>query len=339
MSHLVTVCIPVYKRLNFLPEALRSVAAQDYPHIDLLVSDNGQNGRAIPALVEQWYGKPYRFRRNDVTVDCSSHYNQLIQDAAGDYVLIFGDDDELSPTVVSDLVALLQRYPQAPVALPRQEKMDEQGRTLRSSSSQVPELLSGEDFIRGWCRYTYEFQTLSTVLFRTPEVRKAGGFPIMPNANGDEDILMIRLTLGKAIAFANRSCVRKREHEKSLGLACDYQELIDASVLFTGILDTDPMIQAFAKREPGVWKELRGLLGKMSWETCYSRWATMYRARMPFLPWARAAFGMPWLPDYYRAVRQTLWEEGRYQFFTGIKRALPWLKGSDQSLHKSPPGS
>ncbi|MFO0774921.1 MAG: glycosyltransferase family A protein [Nitrospiraceae bacterium] len=334
MSERVTVCIPVYKRLNFLPEALRSVAGQDYPHIDLLVSDNGQNGDKIPALVKQWYGKPYRFRQNSVTVDCSSHYNQLIQDAGGEYVLIFGDDDELSPTLVSDLVEVLRRYPQAPVALPRQEKMDEQGRALRSSSDRVPELLSGEDFIRAWCRYTYEFQTLSTVLFRTPEVRKAGGFPIMPNANGDEDILMIRMTVGRSIAFVNRSCVRKREHEKSLGLACDYQELVDASVLFTRILDTDPQIQAYAQRDPKTWSELRGLLGKMSWETCYSRWSTMYRARMPFLGWARAAFAMPWLPEYYRAVLQTLWEEARYRFFTGLKRALPFLGSTDRALHK-----
>jgi glycosyltransferase involved in cell wall biosynthesis len=32
MSPLVTIAIPVYKRLHYLEQAVRSVAAQDYPH-------------------------------------------------------------------------------------------------------------------------------------------------------------------------------------------------------------------------------------------------------------------------------------------------------------------
>ena len=324
MSKTVTVCIPVYKRLNYLSQALQSVAAQDYSKIELLVSDNGQNGEKVPALVKQWYGRPFRFRQNATSVDCSSHYNQLIHEASGEYVLIFGDDDEITPTLVSDLVQLLDQYPDVPVAIPRQEKMDEAGHTLRSSSDQVPELLSGEEFIRGWCLYTYRFQTLSTVLFRTTEVRKAGGFPIMPNANGDEDILMVKLSLGRSVAFGNRSCVRKREHEASLGLACDYGELIAASTLFRKIIDCDPIIQQYARQQPAKWKEVRGLLFKMSWETCFYRWRDMYQFRMSPSRWILVAFTMPYIPDYYSRVIAVIRETLRNAILVRAKHWLPW---------------
>ena len=53
MTKLATIGIPVYKRLNTLSNALQSVAAQDYPHIELIVSDNGTNGTKVRDIVEQ----------------------------------------------------------------------------------------------------------------------------------------------------------------------------------------------------------------------------------------------------------------------------------------------
>lgn len=324
MRKLVTVGIPVYKRLNYLPEALRSVAAQDYLAIELLVSDNGQNGEKVPALVKQWYGRPFRVRQNATSVDCSSHYNQLIHEASGEYVLILGDDDEITPTLVSDLVQLLDEYPDAPVAIPRQEKMDELGRTLRSSSNHVPELLSGEEFIRGWCLYTYKFQTLSTTLMRTIEVKRCGGYPVTPGANGDEDLLMIKLCLGRSVAFSNHSTIRKREHEASLGLSCDYREFVKASIFFRKILDQDPIIRQYAQRHSDRWAEIKALLVKMSWEACLYRWKNMYRQRTSPLKWMLSAFNMPYIPEYYSAVMTTLMENLKPVLIVKAKQRLPW---------------
>lgn len=44
MSKLVTIGIPIYRRLEYLPQVLKIVEEQDYPSIELLVSDNGMNG-------------------------------------------------------------------------------------------------------------------------------------------------------------------------------------------------------------------------------------------------------------------------------------------------------
>ena len=64
MSKLVTIGIPIYKRLTTLPQALQSVASQDYPDIELIVSDNGENGNKVKEIVEQCYPRPFRFRQN-----------------------------------------------------------------------------------------------------------------------------------------------------------------------------------------------------------------------------------------------------------------------------------
>jgi GT2 family glycosyltransferase len=77
MTKLVTIGISIYDRLTTLPQALLSVASQDYPHIELIVSDNGQNKNKVKEIVEQWSPRPFRFGQNRSTVPISPHYNQL----------------------------------------------------------------------------------------------------------------------------------------------------------------------------------------------------------------------------------------------------------------------
>src|SRR4029077_8745560 len=124
---------PIYKRLEFIPNVLQTIAAQDYPHIDLLISDNGMNGNNVKRIVDQHYTRPYRFRQNSQTVSGSSHYNQLIENAVGEYVVILADDDEISPNFVSGLMQVLEKHPSASAALAREEVLDFDGNVLRQS--------------------------------------------------------------------------------------------------------------------------------------------------------------------------------------------------------------
>lgn len=331
---LVTVGIPVYKRLRFLPEAVQSVAAQDYQNIELIVSDNGVNGTAVSELVGQYYKRPYRFRQNPSTINATLHYNQIVHEATGDYVVLLGDDDEISPNFVSDLVGVVQRHPDISVAIPKQEQMDEEGRTFRSSSDSVPEFLSGEEFIKAWCRGTYGWLTFSTVLMKTSEVRRCGGFFVIPTGNGDEDALLIKMALDHSIGVSARSMVRKRQYPTSLGYSCSYPELTDAVRHFIRFLDTDDILRDYAKRSQDQWRELRGLIVEMLWKVCYSRWKDLYRSRLSSLQWAAVSLSMPWIPAYYSTVGRTLWEESKFAVFTSIKRRLPWLEKVSRSLHK-----
>src|SRR5262245_12636248 len=107
MAALVTIAIPINERLEHLPDILRMVAAQDYPTIELLVSDNGRHQDAVPAIVRKHYPKPYRFRQNPDIVSLSTQYNQLVDNSSGEYVSILADDEEISPNFVSELIHIL----------------------------------------------------------------------------------------------------------------------------------------------------------------------------------------------------------------------------------------
>jgi hypothetical protein len=47
---MVTIGVPLFKRLSLLPSALRCVAAQDHLAIEPLVSENGENGPELESV-------------------------------------------------------------------------------------------------------------------------------------------------------------------------------------------------------------------------------------------------------------------------------------------------
>lgn len=294
MNKLVTIGIPVYKRLEYLPNVLKIVASQDYPHIDLLVSDNGLNGATVPAIVDEHYPKPYRFRQNSSTVSGSNHFNQLIHDAIGEYVVILADDDEISPNYVSELLRLLEIHPEASAAFGVEEVIDAAGNLIRSSKNTVPEILSGEDFIRTtWSTREYGFESVSTFLATKEKLIECGGFPDTWAGTSDEDVLTIKLSLDSCIAFSTQCAFRKRFYETSGGYAIELQDLARGIREYLACLDSDPRVLEYSALHPTKWNKLRSSLIKSAWDTYRLRWGGMYKQRMPLRQWVQAGFAVP----------------------------------------------
>ena len=309
MDELVTVGIPVYRRLQYLPNVLDIVARQDYPNIELLISDNGENGDAVSRLVKEHYPRPYRFRQNPSTVEMSTHFNQLVDEASGDYLVILADDDEITPNYISELVAALQN-PKASVAMSIQQTIDESGNVLRSSRDTVPATLSSSDFIKAaWQTHEYGYESFSTFLARTSSLRRCGGYPRLWKGTAHDDALMIKLSLGNLVAFSNRCAYRKRYSEESEGYAMPIADLARGLREFMALLDADPTIQTYAASHPSEWRESKSLLTRMICNTYYYRWIDLYRKRLTTFEWTKAAFYLPYNRDYYRAVTRTFVSE------------------------------
>jgi glycosyltransferase involved in cell wall biosynthesis len=324
MNKLVTVGIPIYKRLEYLPSVLKIVGSQDYPHIELIVSDNGMNGPAVSEVLDRNYSRPSRFRQNPSTVGMSIHFNQIIREASGEYFVLLADDDEISSNYISELVNLLERYPQASLAMAVQETVDETGTLVRRSSEQVPEMLSGPDFIRAvWGTREFGYESLSTFLARTASLAASGGFPDFWKGSGNDDALVIKLCLNNSVALSSRCVFRKRCYDTSYGYSQTTQDLARGIKDFLQFLDGDPIIQQFACDHPTEWRETKHLLVKMGWKTYYLRWADMYRQRLSPLEWAKAGFELPFIPEYYKAMIQTLLAAAVTPFSRAIKQHLP----------------
>jgi len=319
MAALVTIGIPVYRCLDYLPQTLESVRAQDYDNIEVIVSDNGINGPRLEEIVNRYYRKPFRLRKNPATVSPVAHFNQIIHEASGEYFMMLHDDDLVSPNYVSELESLLASNSNVSVAISRQESMDKAGHFIRGSVENIPEMISGRDFLREWSYYTYRFICHTSILARTSQLKMCGGYPDFPTGNSSDDALLIKLCLNNHVAYSPRCLFRKREFESSLGYGCSYTELVKAETQFLQFLDADPWILEQARIRPADWSETKKHIIRLIWETCFSRWRYMYRKRLPRMQWVLSAFAMPFIPDYYSAVIHTLVEMA----LSRVKALLP----------------
>jgi glycosyltransferase involved in cell wall biosynthesis len=331
MAPLVTIALPVYRRLDYVPQAIESVRAQDYPNVELLLSDNGPNGDQLPAMAAKHYGRPHTFRRNQVSASFAVHWNQLIAAASGDYFVLLSDDDELSPNFVSSLLPLLERDGDVAAAIGQVETIDESGRRIaRTDDGPLPpERMAGQALVRAWSSHAYKFLCFTTILARTAELRALGGYPDFPSGNGVDNALLVKLAVGRSVAFAPGCTMRHRVYDTSFGKAASISTLAEDSRRFLRLLREDPHLRAYARAEPETWARVREDVAHMIRHTYLSRWKGMYRRRMGRAAWARAAFELPWDRGYYAGVLATLaaslpgWElalQGRRRFQAAGRR-------------------
>ena len=311
---LVTIGLPIWKRLEYLPHVLRIIEAQDYPSIELLVSDNGMNGTKVRDAVQANYSRPFTFRQNSFIAEITEHFNQIVRQAAGEYFVMLSDDDEITPNFVSELAALLENYPQASIAFAKQEIINEDGAIVRTSKGLPIEMMSGPEFIRGtWKNYQFGFEALGTNLARTAAIRECGGYPDFTRGSGIDNALIIKLCLNSSVAHSRNCAWRWRVYESSHGWSVSISDLASSSRQFMRFLDTDPVIRKLAKANPSQWKELRDALIHNEWQTYLWRWRDIYKQRLPYVKWARAAFAMPFIPSYYRKVASVFRKEAKSQ--------------------------
>ncbi len=137
MNPLVTIGIPTFNRPHLLARALRSVARQDYPNLEVLVADNATPGDETPRVVDSYMASIPNLKYIKHARDIGSFHNFmfLLRAAGGEYFMWLADDDEVSPNYVSSLVVLLECNPDAAAAaghwvLMRNER---EGRLMRTS--------------------------------------------------------------------------------------------------------------------------------------------------------------------------------------------------------------
>ena len=111
---LISLAIPTFNRAAFLTELLRSLLPQfaglSSGTVELLISDNCSTD-ATESVIRQFVarGLPCRYLRNSANLGADANFLKCLDEATGQYVWVFGDDDLLVPNALPDLVSLLEQ--------------------------------------------------------------------------------------------------------------------------------------------------------------------------------------------------------------------------------------
>jgi glycosyltransferase involved in cell wall biosynthesis len=122
---LVSVIVPVYKRLQYLRQAIESALGQTHPRTEVIVVDDGSP--IDPGPVVSTFGPAVRLVRK-ANGGLASARNFGIAHAAGECLSFLDDDDFLEPDAIQVLVESLARTPGAVWAAGKYRYVNEDGR-------------------------------------------------------------------------------------------------------------------------------------------------------------------------------------------------------------------
>lgn len=102
---LLTIYIPTYRR-DSLDYCLDSIVSQTNSDVEIIVSDNDQDGYARQVVYEyKDYITNYSIRKQNIGCDGNCLYG--ITAGSGDYVWVLGDDDILIPGAIDTIMPML----------------------------------------------------------------------------------------------------------------------------------------------------------------------------------------------------------------------------------------
>ncbi len=118
----VSIIIPNWNGEKLLPLCLDSLRRQTYPHLEVIVADNGSTDGSLALLAGDY--PEVRVVALSENRGYAGGVNAGFRDAAGEVLVAFNNDAEADPHWIEELVAALERHPQAGMATSRVRLFD-----------------------------------------------------------------------------------------------------------------------------------------------------------------------------------------------------------------------
>ena len=129
---LVSIVIPAYNHGAYLDAAIRSILDQDYPHVELIVIDDGSTDDT-PKVLERYAGQ-FHFESQPNSGQVAT-LNKGWRMSRGDILAYLSADDLLLPGAISDSVRCLEQNPDAVLVYCDFNLIDPRSRFVRRVST------------------------------------------------------------------------------------------------------------------------------------------------------------------------------------------------------------
>jgi hypothetical protein len=106
-SPLFTIGIPTFNRAEFLKESLYAAINQNYPNLQIVVSDNASSDNT-ESVVNSFKDSRITYHRNDSNVGAAGNFARTLELANGKYFSWLQDDDIIFGDFVSRAVAAME---------------------------------------------------------------------------------------------------------------------------------------------------------------------------------------------------------------------------------------
>jgi glycosyltransferase involved in cell wall biosynthesis len=214
----VSVVLPTRNRSSLLPTAIRSVLAQTFSDLELIVVDDASDDDT-PRVTGGFTDPRVRILRRERPGGGAQARNDGIASATGELVAFLDDDDEWFPEKLESQTALLRSAdPRVGVVYSSYSVVDREsgqvlGRKVARDRGDLSETLLARNVVGG----------TSSVVVRRQCLTEAGGFDAALPSFQDYD-LWIRLSRNAWFDFVERDLLRYYEHGRKIWTNLDALE-------------------------------------------------------------------------------------------------------------------
>ena len=221
----ISVAITAYNQAQYIGQAVESVLAQDYPNLEVVVSDNHSMDPIQEVMAAYTSDPRVKYIRNETNLGMIGNFRKALYEySTGDYALhLDGDDYLIDPGYLRRAMDLIDRHGLAMV-FARSKSLYENDNTLIEDkvNSDLPEIMDGNwlflQFYKG-----YSLPTL-TVVHDRPYAMEIGFFE--KNIRSTDWESLLKLIIGKKIGFVNQFAAVWRRHGMNYTLNQDLDKIL-----------------------------------------------------------------------------------------------------------------
>ncbi|GAB4361938.1 MAG: glycosyltransferase family A protein [Oricola sp.] len=212
----IDVIVPSYNYARYLPDCIASVLSQPVDDVRVVVIDNASTDGSLEVARE--------IARQDGRVEVVARqanlgphasFNEGVDRARADYMLILCADDVLAPGSLASAIAQLEAHREAVFAFGPEISMNEvDGDPARGGAARWA-VQTGDSFIERCCRTLGSGIGFGSVVVRTSVQKRAGHYDASLPYTDDLDMLM-RLALHGAVLECDLPIGIRREHEVNM---------------------------------------------------------------------------------------------------------------------------
>ena len=181
---LVTALVPTYNGAAFIDRTLDSLAAQTWPHLEILIGDDRSTDDTLDVVRRFAMGRPnVRIVERDANLGWLRNSNDLMAGADGELMFFAFHDDVVAPTYVERLVGALRGNDRAVLAFSDLHVHELDGSEHLHAFDELEGLASASDRGRVMVRRPENWWVPNRGLFRTSGFVDVGG--IHPNEQGE----------------------------------------------------------------------------------------------------------------------------------------------------------
>lgn len=223
---LVSIGIPTYNRAKGnLLKVIERALGQTWGNVEVIVSDNCSSDET-PELVGAIEDPRLRYVRQETNIGPNNNFNYCLNQAKGEYFLLFHDDDMIEEDFVNACMSSLE--PGKPVGaiftgvriIDGDDNVTEEHKNLAAG-------LSPAEFVLGWFRGRAALYLCST-LYNTARLKEVGGFGSKKNLFDD---LVPTFTLTSRFGRADVEDIKAsfRRHATNSGATVPIRDWVDDS--------------------------------------------------------------------------------------------------------------